>query len=107
MTKPSTSTSMYMERQKRKRELTYYLVSFVMMLFLTGISFAAVAIKGIDKHFTAFFIVTLAVIQVLFQLYYFMHLKDKNHAMPALFIYSGALVAFITVLTFVSIVWVS
>ncbi|MBM7644229.1 cytochrome c oxidase subunit 4 [Scopulibacillus daqui] len=106
MSKPS-NTSLYMERQKRKRELTYYLVSFFMMLLLTGLSFAAVAMKGIEKHFTAFFIVTLAVIQVAFQLYYFMHLKDKNHGMPALFIYSGAFVAFITVLAFVSIVWIS
>jgi cytochrome c oxidase subunit IV len=35
-----------------------------------------------------------------------MHMSHKGHEAPALFLYSGALVAFITVLAFVTIVWI-
>nr|WP_132744652.1 cytochrome C oxidase subunit IV family protein [Scopulibacillus darangshiensis] len=98
---------MYIQKQQRKREMQHYLVSFGLMIIFTLLAFGTVMIDGIPKHFTSFFIVTLAIVQVLFQLYYFMHLKDKDHGFPTLFIFSGALVAFITVLTFVSIVWIS
>jgi cytochrome c oxidase subunit 4 len=52
------------------------------------------------------FILLLATVQVAFQLYYFMHMSHKGHEFPALFLYSGVFVAFLTVLAFVTIVWV-
>jgi cytochrome c oxidase subunit 4 len=107
MASKQSETALYIERQKRKRELKHYLVSFVLMILFTILSFTAVAMKDIPKHFISIFIVTLAVVQVVFQLYYFMHMKDKDHGFPALFIYGGAMVVFITVITFVSIVWIS
>ena len=46
-----------------------------------------------------------AAVQVGLQLYYFMHMNEKGHGMPAMFMYTGALLAFLVVLTFVTIVW--
>lgn len=100
-----SEVELYIEKQKRKREMKHYLVSFGLMILFTIIAFLTVAIKGIPKPFTSFFIVTLAVVQVIFQLYYFMHMKDKDHGFPSLFIYGGAMVAFITVLSFLTIMW--
>lgn len=51
------------------------------------------------------FLILLAVIQVIFQLFYFMHMSQKGHEAPSLFLYSGIFVAFITVLAFVTIIW--
>lgn len=97
----------FLERENKKRDLQYYWVTFVSMFIFTVISFVAVAYrKYIDSHLIAFLIVTLAIIQVAFQLYYFMHMKEKNHGMQSLFIYTGALVVFITVISFVTMIWI-
>jgi cytochrome c oxidase subunit IV len=42
---------------------------------------------------------------VVFQLYYFMHMKHKGHGTIALFLFSGLAVGLITVLVFTTIVW--
>jgi cytochrome c oxidase subunit 4 len=92
-------------RRKSAEEMRYQLVSFALMIFLTLIAFAAVAIEGFTSWFTVPFIILLAVVQVIFQLYYFMHMSHKGHEAPSLFLYSGVLVGAITILTFSTIVW--
>lgn len=92
-------------RRKSAEEMRYMVVSFALMIFLTLIAFAAVAIKGFTAWFTVPFIILLAVVQVIFQLYYFMHMSHKGHEAPALFLYSGIVVGAITVLAFSTIVW--
>lgn len=97
----------YVAKQRRRQELLHYLVTFASMIVFTVLAFIAVALrKDINDYLIAFFIVTMAVVQVAFQLYYFMHMKEKDHGFPALFIYGGALVVFVTVLAFVTIVWI-
>ena len=92
-------------RKKNAEEMRYQLVSFALMIFLTLIAFAAVAIKGFSAWFTVPFIILLAVVQVIFQLYYFMHMSHKGHEAPSLFLYSGVMVGAITILTFSTIIW--
>ncbi|NRD78747.1 cytochrome c oxidase subunit IVB [Bacillus sp. BRMEA1] len=92
-------------RRKSAEEMRYQMVSFAIMIFLTLIAFATVAIKGFTAWFTAPFIILLAVVQVIFQLYYFMHMSHKGHEAPSLFLYSGLLVGIITILTFSTIIW--
>ena len=46
-----------------------------------------------------------AAVQVGLQLYYFMHMNEKGHGTAIMFMYVGALLAFLVVLTFVTIVW--
>ncbi len=92
-------------RRKNAEEMRYQVVSFALMIFLTLIAFAAVYNKGFSAWFTVPFIILLAVVQVIFQLYYFMHMSHKGHEAPSLFLYSGVLVGAITVLAFSTIIW--
>jgi cytochrome c oxidase subunit IV len=92
-------------RKKSAEEMRYHIISFTMMIFLTFIAFAAVGFKGVTATFTLPFILLLAVVQVIFQLFYFMHMNKKGHEAPTLFLFSGALVGFIVVLTFSTIIW--
>jgi len=92
-------------RKKSAEEMRYQVITFSLMIFLTLIAFAAVGFADLSKWFTVPFILLLAVVQVIFQLYYFMHMSHKGHEAPQLFLYSGALVGFVTVLAFVTIVW--
>src|ERR1041384_7990123 len=93
-------------RKKNAEEMKHQLVSFALMIFLTLIAFLAVMYpKTFDPVFTVPFIILLAVVQVIFQLYYFMHMSHKGHTIPAFFLYSGVLVALLTILAFVTIIW--
>jgi cytochrome c oxidase subunit IV len=92
-------------RKKNAEDMKFQVISFVLMIFLTIIAFFAVG--GDFSHwFVVPFILLLAAVQVIFQLYYFMHMSHKGHEKPALFLYSGLLVALLTVLAFVTIVWI-
>jgi len=93
-------------RRKNAEEMRHQVISFALMIFLTIVAFVAVGYDGFSSWFVVPFILLLAVVQVIFQLYYFMHMSHKGHEMVALFMYSGVVVAFLTVLTFVTIVWI-
>ncbi|EIJ81631.1 cytochrome c oxidase, subunit IVB [Bacillus methanolicus PB1] len=92
-------------RKKNAEEMRDQIISFSIMIFLTLIAFAAVAYEKFSGWFTVPFIILLAVVQVIFQLYYFMHMKERGHESPALFLYSGVLVAAMTVLALMTVVW--
>ena len=66
-------------KKKSAEEMRHQVVSFALMIFLTLIAFAAVAIKGFSAWFIVPFHLLLAVVQVIFQLYYFMHMNHKGH----------------------------
>lgn len=82
-----------------------HIISFVVSIFLTLLAFWAIISKQVSTAFAIPFILCLAVIQVLFQLLYWMHMKEKGHGQPMLFMASGALVAFVTILTFLIWLW--
>ncbi|KAA0548064.1 cytochrome c oxidase subunit IVB [Bacillus sp. BGMRC 2118] len=92
-------------RKKNKQDMKYQVVSFALMIALTLVAFLAVGYEDFSGWFAVPFILLLAVVQVIFQLYYFMHMSHKGHEAPALFLYSGILVAGITVLAFTTIIW--
>ncbi|AKP46730.1 Cytochrome c oxidasesubunit IV [Bacillus smithii] len=92
-------------RRRNAEEMRMQIVSFTLMLFLTLIAFVAVG-AGLSKWFVLPFVLLLACIQVLFQIYYFMHMSHKGHEAPSLFFWSAVFVAFLTVLTFATIVWI-
>ncbi|MGA9226584.1 MAG: cytochrome c oxidase subunit IVB [Mesobacillus sp.] len=92
-------------RKKSAEEMRYQIVSFTLMIFLTIVAFVAVGYEGFSGWFTVPFILLLAVVQVIFQLYYFMHMSHKGHESVSLFLYSGVLVGAITILTFTTIIW--
>jgi cytochrome c oxidase subunit IV len=92
-------------RKKNAEEMRAQVISFSIMIFLTLIAFGAVAYEGFSGWFTVPFLFLLASVQVIFQLYYFMHMKEKGHEAPALFMYSGVLVAAMTILALMTVVW--
>ncbi|RID87664.1 cytochrome c oxidase subunit IVB [Peribacillus asahii] len=91
-------------RKKNAEEMKHQVITFAMMIFFTLIAFAAVGFD-FSKWFIKPVILLLAVVQVIFQLYYFMHMKHKGHNTIALFLFSGLAVGLLTVLTFLTIVW--
>lgn len=94
-------------RKKSAEEMRHQVITFVLMIFLTIVAFVAVAYPKIfTPLFSVPFIILLAIVQVIFQLYYFMHMSHKGHETPAFFLYSGIAVALITILTFMTIVWI-
>ncbi|MED4988962.1 cytochrome c oxidase subunit IVB [Geobacillus sp. NFOSA3] len=92
-------------RKKNAEDMKHQVISFVLMILFTLIAFTAVGYDKFSPWFSVPFILLLAVVQVLFQLYYFMHMSHKGHEMPALFMYGGILVAFVTIWAFATIIW--
>ncbi|PLT34329.1 cytochrome c oxidase subunit IVB [Bacillus sp. V5-8f] len=93
-------------RKQNAEEMKHQVITFTLMIFFTLLAFLAVGYEEFSHWFIVPFILLLAVVQVAFQLYYFMHMKHKGHNTIALFMYSGALVGAITILTFVTITWI-
>lgn len=93
-----------LRRKKNAEEMKHQVTSFVMMIFLTLIAFATVY-AGFSKWFTIPFILLLGVVQVIFQLYYFMHMNQRGHEAVMLFLFSGAFIGFVTILAYVTIIW--
>ena len=100
------SNDMKYRRKKNAEEMKHQVITFALMIFLTFVAFIAVAYDGFSSWFTIPFILLLAVIQVAYQLYYFMHMKHKGHGTITLFLFSGLAVGLITVLAFITIVWI-
>ena len=93
-------------RKKSAEEMKHQVITFGLMIFLTLIAFAAVAYpKTFSPLFSVPFILLLAAVQVIFQLYYFMHMSHKGHETPSMFLYSGLIVGLITILTFTTLIW--
>lgn len=102
----STARQQYEYRRKKNKEgMKAQVITFVLTIFLTLISFAAVGFEIFPVKFVVPFILLLAVVQVIFQLYYFMHASEKEHEMPMFFMYSAMVAAFVTILAMVTIVW--
>lgn len=89
--------------KKRKMEMKQQVISFVLMIVFTIIAFMFVSISSSPA--IPLILMLLAIVQVVFQLYYFMHLKDEGTGFPKLFLYSGALVGTLTVAAFMLLIW--
>lgn len=93
------------QKQKNKLEMQKQLITFALMIVFTIIAFVIVATEMMDKMFVVPILLVLAIIQVAFQFYYFMHLKDKGHDMPALMMYGGVWAALLTIAGIGLLVW--
>ncbi|GEK32670.1 cytochrome c oxidase subunit IVB [Kurthia sibirica] len=91
-------------KKKSAEAMRNQVTAFAIMIFFTFIAFALV-MAGFSPTLVVPVILLLAVVQVILQLYFFMHWSEKGHGIPQFFMYSGALVAFTMVLAFVTIIW--
>ncbi|MEG0258494.1 MAG: cytochrome C oxidase subunit IV family protein [Lysinibacillus sp.] len=81
--------------------------NFAIMIFLTFIAFAVV-VADFSPYLIIPFVLLLAGIQVVLQLYSFMHMEDKkvvHLGMISFFMWSGMLIAFTFFLAFLTIIW--
>lgn len=85
--------------------LSPHVLSYIISIVLTMIAFAAVLYGGLDVAFVLVLIVCLAIVQVIFQLTYWMHMKDKDHIIPIIFISSGVVVIIPIVITALYWMW--
>lgn len=83
-----------------------HLVAFFGSLVLTALAFIAVAYSVIPASFTVPFIVALAVVQALFQLFVWMHMDQKGHEFARISIFAGAFVILTAIIVFVFWVWI-
>lgn len=93
------------KKQKSKEEMQKQLISFGLMIVFTFIAFALVATESVTKMYIVPILFIMAIVQAGFQFYYFMHLKEKNHEMPATFIFGGVWAAFLTLAGLIVITW--
>lgn len=97
-------------QRRARKAMRAQVMMFSLMIFLTFVSFSMVMaynadVIGFSKFFVIPVLMLFAAVQVGLQLYYFMHMNEKGHGVPEMFMFTGALIAFLIVLTFVTIVW--
>ncbi|ALX47358.1 cytochrome c oxidase subunit IVB [Lentibacillus amyloliquefaciens] len=93
------------QKQKNKEEMQKQVITFALMILFTIIAFVIVATGVMDSMFIVPVLIILALIQVGFQLYYFMHMKDKGHDMPSVMMYGGMFAAMLTLAALGVITW--
>ncbi|WP_138415067.1 cytochrome c oxidase subunit IVB [Aquibacillus sediminis] len=98
------NTNLDYQKKKNKEEMKQQVITFALMIVFTIIAFAMV-LSDLDKLFVVPILFLLAVVQVIFQLYYFMHMSHKGHEMPAFMMYGGIFAAFLTLLGLTVLVW--
>ena len=92
-------------RPHRQEGPKNHFLAFGLSIVLTMLSFAAVMYGELDRGFVLAFIVISAIVQATFQLVYWMHMKDRDHQYPIVFISFGAVIAITAVLSGVYWSW--
>ncbi|WP_026905996.1 cytochrome c oxidase subunit IVB [Paucisalibacillus globulus] len=93
------------QRQQNKEEMKKQLITFATMILFTIIAFLIVGSGIMSKMLAIPLLLVLALIQVAFQFYYFMHMKDKGHELASVMIYGGVWAAILTVSALSLVIW--
>lgn len=83
------------QKQENKEEMKRQVISFALMIIFTLIAFGIVATGNVPSLVAIPALFIMALVQVAFQFYYFMHLKEKDHEMPTVLMYGGVWGAFL------------
>jgi cytochrome c oxidase subunit 4 len=100
----SEHASLPAKRHKIEGPMNHYL-SYIVSILLTMLSFAIVIYGGLDRSFLIIFLLSLAIVQAIFQVYVWMHGKERGHFFPLLFLFTGAFVALTAALAAVYWTW--
>ncbi|SOC35287.1 cytochrome C oxidase subunit IV family protein [Ureibacillus acetophenoni] len=95
------------DRRKNAVEMRKQVVNFAIMILFTFIAFAVV-VADFSPYFIKPFILLLAAVQVVLQLYAFMHMGEKHASHIGTintFVWVGAIIAFTVFLCFLTIIW--
>ncbi|MDY0324201.1 MAG: cytochrome C oxidase subunit IV family protein [Candidatus Carbobacillus sp.] len=96
------------DRHEIQSERKIQTIAFAVSIILTILAFGAVVYaleQGVSQSFAISFIIGLAIVQVAFQAYIWMHLKDKGHGVPQLFFYIAVYVTAMTVIGLMLMSW--
>lgn len=104
-TNTNEEQSDYYRRKKSKEEMQRQLISFGLMIVFTVVAFGLVIVGDISSTYIVPILFVMAIVQAGFQFFYFMHLKDKGHAMPTTLIFGGVWAAFLTLAGLITISW--
>lgn len=99
-----------LDQRRARKSMRGQVMMFSLMIFMTIMSFSMVMayqadVAGFSKFLIIPTLLLFAAVQVGLQLYYFMHMSEKGHGVPQMFMYTGVILSFAVVLTFVTIVW--
>jgi len=75
-----------------------HIIAFVFSILLTVIAFSMVAAGEINGTFVYIMLVLMAVLQVIIQMSFWMHMKDRGHIFPIIGIFMGVFVVFTIVI---------
>ncbi|SDD79127.1 cytochrome c oxidase subunit 4 [Paenibacillus sp. UNCCL117] len=92
MANQHSSSSADNHRHRLEGPRNHY-VSYIISIVLTMLSFAVVMYGGLDRTFIIWFLTGLALIQIVFQLAYWMHMKDRGHFFPIVGLCFGFFIA--------------
>jgi cytochrome c oxidase subunit 4 len=96
--------SLPVRKHKVEGPQKHYL-AYILSILLTMLSFAVVIYGGLDRSFLIIFLLSMAVVQAIFQVYVWMHAKDRGHFYPLLFLSTGAFVAVTAAIAAVYWMW--
>lgn len=91
-------------RYKPEGPRNHYL-TFMASIMLTMLAFAAVLYGGMSKAFLVPFLIMMALIQVIMQLTYWMHMKDRGHVYSLIGLAFGGIIALTAVAAALYWVW--
>ncbi|GAK14113.1 cytochrome C oxidase subunit IV family protein [Geomicrobium sp. JCM 19039] len=107
LSEPFEKSAMTQEDQRKNREeqrIQY--IAFAFMIVLTLLAFIAVGADLLPAAFAVSFIIVLAVIQMFLQLYYFMHLREKDHGWANTFMVTGLFLVIPTIVALMLLIGV-
>ncbi len=79
-----------------KSQALKHVIAFAVMIVLTAIAFYLVATNIITMQLLVPILLVLATIQVILQLYFFMHLDQKGTGFQILFMAAGIVIAVVS-----------
>lgn len=96
--------------QKIKRSSVHegpknHFIAFGISMALTLLAFIAVMNESLNPMFVNFLLVIMAIVQVIVQLYFWMHMKDRGHTYAKIAIGLGAIITFTVVIMALFWVW--
>lgn len=100
----SENTDLF-HKEQSKDEMKRHVISFALMIIFTLASFGIVASGSFAPMVAIPLILGMAIIQVAFQFFYFMHMKDKDHEIPSTLIYGGVWCALLVLVGLGVISW--
>ena len=93
MSTPTQNTSNYPNAKRARAEgPKKHIIAYVFSLILTFISFAIVMAGELTGAFVYTLLVALAILQVIIQMAFWMHMKDRGHTFAIVGILTGVIV---------------